>query len=87
MPHLLNLGGGACIAGAAVWLLLAAHEGGFLPTALWSLLSSDRDPDDPGFHRRFMRDHWDDVKGPLYLFLFGVALFMIAQQVGTPPAH
>jgi hypothetical protein len=81
MPRLLTMAGGASLLGAA------AHEGGFLPGALLSLLTSDRDEEDPGFHRRFLRDHWNDVKGPFYLFLFGVGLLMIAQQVGRAAAH
>jgi len=73
--------GGACIAGAALWFLLAAREGGFLLGALLSLFSTDEDLEkaaDRGLYGR----HWEDVKGPFYLAVFGLGLIMIAQRLG-----
>ena len=88
MSRLLTVAGAGCVAAAAVWFLLAAREGGFLPAALLSLfLPSDRDRSpsrlerDIGVH--LLGEHWEDVKGPFYLMLFGAALMLCADRVAT----
>ena len=82
LTRLLSFAGGGCVAAAAVWFLLAAHEGGFLPSALLSWFLPDR-RDRQSFDHHLFSEHWEDVKGPFYLLVFGVALMLSADRLAS----
>ncbi len=84
MTTLMTFAGWGSILAAGVWFLLAAREGGFLLSALVSLFWPDAD-DRRSANKGLFRSHWDDLKGPFYLLLFGLALLMIAMPRGPAP--
>lgn len=75
---LLQLAGGACVVGAAVWALLTAHAQGFLWDMLTTLAGSRREATDA--RRSIFSEHWADISGPFWLMVFGVALLLVAAQ-------
>ena len=85
MLALLKFAGIGCIAVGAVWELLAAYQGGFLLSLL-----GHRSDDDHARGRRSERDlvaaHWEDMKGPFYLIVFGAALMLCAERLVPPVA-
>jgi hypothetical protein len=80
MLAFLKFAGIGCIAVGAVWELVAAYEGGFLTSLLWH-----RGDEDHARGRRSERDlvaaHWEDLKGPFYLIVFGAALMLCAERL------
>ena len=84
MLALLKLAGIGCIAAGAVWELLAAFEGGYL-----GALFESRGDEDSARGRRRERNlrsaHWQDMKGPFYLMVFGAGLMLCAERLGVAP--
>ena len=81
MLALLKFAGIGCIAVGALWELVAAYQGGFLISLL------RHRGDDHGRGRRSERDlvaaHWEDLKGPFYLIVFG-AVMLCAERLAPP---
>ena len=84
MLALLKLAGFGCIAAGFVWELLAAYQGGYLG----ALFAAWWDDDDARGRRR-ARDvksaHWEDMKGPFYLIVFGAGLILCAARLAPAP--
>ena len=84
MLALLKLAGIGCIAAGAVWELLAAFQGGYLGALLQSL----GDEDEARGRRRergLKAAHWEDMKGPFYLIVFGAGLMLCAARLAPAP--
>jgi hypothetical protein len=75
---LLRFAGIGCIAVGAVWEVVAAVQGGFPASLLWDRFDPDRTSRS---HRDLLGGHWEDLKGPFYLIVFGAALLASAQRL------
>jgi hypothetical protein len=79
VSRLLTLGGAGCIAAAAVWFLPGALLSLFLP------VDRDRGPLDEQrqLDRNLFQEHWDAIRGPFYLMVFGAGLMMCATRLAS----
>jgi hypothetical protein len=75
---LLRFAGIGCIVVGAVWEVVAAIQGGFLASLLWDRFDPDRTSQS---RQDLLGGHWEDLKGPFYLILFGAALVASAQRL------
>jgi hypothetical protein len=84
MLALLKLAGIGCIAAGAVWELLAAFQGGYLG-ALFEAFGDEDEARGRRRERGLKAAHWEDMKAPFYLIVFGAALMLCAERLAAAP--
>lgn len=72
--------GFACLIASFLWALRIAWVQGFLRAWIGSWFGEGDGWFAGSGERRVLAEHWDDLKNPFWLLVFGVALLAIARS-------
>jgi hypothetical protein len=71
--------GFACLVASFAWALWIAHVQGFLGAWIASWFGFGDGWRSGSAERRLLSEHWDDLRSPFWLLVFGVALIAIGK--------